>query len=50
MCHDLTQEIRANKTPITYQSDTADKFITKKHKQALSNFEITHCGEIKPIS
>ena len=45
MCHDLTQGIRTIKTFIKYKSATADKFITKnekkKHKQALSNAEVT---------
>ena len=41
MCHALTQGTRTIKLSSSTKCDTADKFTTKKHKEAVSNVEIT---------
>ena len=41
MCHALTQGIRTIKTFTKYKSATADKFVTQKAQEAMSNVEIT---------
>ena len=41
MCYASTQGIRTIKLSSSTKSDTADKFIRKKHKEAVSNVEIT---------
>ena len=41
MCYALLKELEHLKLSSSTRSATADKFITRKHKEAVSNVEIT---------